>query len=311
MKLILSLVIALSAACLYPEENPGSKSPFPSQDEANAALGTIKDVFKDEYKGLKTSDDRRILAKKFIRQAVDPSNSPAMVYALISEAARIAADAGDVESVAEASFLLSEQFYGEDVYPARYKMLKAVESSKAKLPPEDMAVLGEEYLKFADETISNEDFNDALQLAADAGAIAVKAKNKELAAKALEKKKEKSKSAKIEILSRAAVLYGKILSQIGGIDKAKAEKRIAQAAADAEAAGGKEKSKHGGGEYLIVDLTSRKLAYSVSAPTDLLTNDIWKNDKLVMRRVPSGMFTRIPPVPRPGRPLVLLKKTTE
>lgn len=44
--------------------------------------------------------------------------------------------------------------------------------------------------------------------------------------------------------------------------------------------------------YVIVDMSSRKLSYSASAPSDLLTNDIYKSDKLVMRCLPAGSFIR-------------------
>ena len=54
-----------------------------------------------------------------------------------------------------------------------------------------------------------------------------------------------------------------------------------------EASGIKPKS---GGDYLIVDLSSRKLTYSVSAPPDLLKKDNYKINKLVMRRIPAGEF---------------------
>ena len=43
-------------------------------------------------------------------------------------------------------------------------------------------------------------------------------------------------------------------------------------------------------ENLIVDLKSRKLTYSANAPSDLLKNDKYKTDKLVMRRISAGEF---------------------
>ena len=101
--------------------------------------------------------------------------------------------------------------------------------------------------------------------------------------------KEKAPAAKVAMKAHASDLYGKAIANLSGIAKVTAEKRIAQSAAEAEASGIKLRSKQGG-EYLIVDLSSRKLIYSAFAPVGLLTKDSFKTDKLVMRRVPAGDF---------------------
>ncbi len=353
------------------------KMPIPSDDEVNLALEEVKDVFKDEYKGLKTADDRTALAKKLIGQAAEPGNKPAMVYALITEAARISGEAGDIASIAVASKIYSERFKC-DAVAARKKMLESAEkaSGKLKTTPESMSLLAEEFLKLADEALVADDFSSASSAADSAIRIAKKAKNTAIAAKAAEKKKEtseasnalrsvslamdklktvptdpdanfavgkylcfikgdrdkglpklaigsnkdykdaaeldltakdtasilksankwwdmseteKDKAVKSGMRERAGELYDKILAELSGIDKVKAEKRIALSAADPERSGISSGAKQSG-EYLIVELSSRKLTYSASAPVGLLTKDDYKTDKLVMRRVPAGDF---------------------
>jgi len=101
--------------------------------------------------------------------------------------------------------------------------------------------------------------------------------------------KEKVPAAKVAMKAHASDLYGKAIANLTGIAKATAEKRIEQSTVEAEASGIKLRSKQGG-EYLIVDLSSRKLTYSASAPPDLLTKDTYKINRLVMRRVPAGDF---------------------
>ena len=101
--------------------------------------------------------------------------------------------------------------------------------------------------------------------------------------------KEKTPAAKVAIKAHASELYGKALPNLTGVVKATAEKRIAQSATEVEASGVKLKSKSGG-DYLIVDLSSRELTYSATTPPDLLKNDKYKTDKLVMRRISAGEF---------------------
>ncbi len=91
--------------------------------------------------------------------------------------------------------------------------------------------------------------------------------------------REKAPAAKVAMKAHASALYGKAIANLTGIAKATAEKRIAQSAAEAEASGIKLRSKLGG-EYLIVDLSSRKLTYSASAPPDLLTKDTLQDQQV-------------------------------
>ena len=162
---------------------------IPSDDETKTALATIKDVFKDEYNSLKTPNDRKMLAKKLLGQALDSSNTPAMVYMLISESARIAGEAGDIAVIVEASNLYVKKFEGDDI-AARWNMLEAAEKAASKLAPEALSLLAEEYLKLADEAIIADDFKNATELANNAARVAKKAKNTSLVTGAAEKKKE-------------------------------------------------------------------------------------------------------------------------
>ncbi len=352
-----------------------AKSPLPAADEIKAAMATVKDVFKDEYKNLKTPESRTELAKKLLGQAADPANNPAMVYVLITESARIAGEAGNIAAVSEASKLIAAKFAG-DLLPLRIKMFELAEKSSARPTPELLSTLADEYLKLADEAMLADDFSTVSILCTSADAVAKKAKNTALITKAADKKKaaaeavnglksvsvaieklkanpddpdanlavgkyicfskgdwdkglpmlakgsdkdykeaveldlaakdtastmksadkwwdvadkEKSKPAKSAIMSRAATQYQKILPELGGLDKVKVEKRVTQAASDAEVSGIQPKATPGS-EYLIVDLATRSVTSSASAPVGLLTKDTFKTDKLVMRRIPAGSF---------------------
>ncbi len=352
-----------------------AKSQLPSADEIKAAMATVKDVFKDEYKNLKAPESRVELAKKLLGQAADPANNPAMAYVLITESARIAGEAASIAAVSEASKLFAAKF-ASDLLPARIKMFESAEKASAKQSPEFLSALAEEYLKLADEAMSEDDFSTVSALCTNADLVAKKAKSIALISKAADKKKaagealnglksvsaaieklktnpddpdanfavgkyvcfnkgdwdkglpmlakgsdndykeaveldlaandtastmksadkwweiadkEKSKYAKSAIMSRAATQYQKILPELGGIDTVKVEKRVTQATSDAEASGIQPKATPGS-EYLIVDLTTRSVTSSATAPVGLLTKDTFKTDKLVMRRIPAGSF---------------------
>ncbi len=180
------LIMALFSVGLLAQD---TKSPLPSADDIKSAMTTVKDVFKDEYKNLKTADDRKALAKKLIEQAADPANNPAMAYSLISESARIAGDAGDISTVSDASKLFAGKFEGDSL-PIRIKMFESAEKASSKLGTESLSALAEEYLKLADEAISADDFSTVTALCANADRTAKKAKNTALVSKAADKKKD-------------------------------------------------------------------------------------------------------------------------
>ena len=182
----LTLFVVLFSFCLSAQD---ARSTIPSDDEVKTALATVKDVFKEEYKKLKTPDDRKALAKKLLEQAADTKNTPAMIYVLIAESARIAGEAGDIATIVEASDLYVQKFEGDDI-AARWNMLEAAEKAAPKPSPESLSLLAEEYLKLADGAMAADDFKNATELARNAERVATKTKNKTLAANATGKKKE-------------------------------------------------------------------------------------------------------------------------
>ena len=56
--------------------------------------------------------------------------------------------------------------------------------------------------------------------------------------------------------------------------------------------------------YAIIDLPGGKIDYMSNAPVDLLKNDIYRTDKIVLRRIPSGRFTMGSLASEERRPLI-------
>ena len=73
------------------------KLPVPDDVSRAKALAIVKQVFDEDYRG-RTVENRRAFVLKLLKQADDPANDAAMQYVLLTEAATIAAEAGDADT---------------------------------------------------------------------------------------------------------------------------------------------------------------------------------------------------------------------
>ncbi len=169
------LIVSLFSIGLFAQD---VKLPVPSDADVRTALASLKDAFKDKYQNLKTPEDRRMLAEKLLEQAADPSNTPAMAYALITESARIAGEAGDIATIEKASTLYAGKFDG-DAVAFRKKMLEAAEKTTPKQTPEALSLLAEDDIRrtaekakdleelLKSEKVDGENMDDILRKATD------------------------------------------------------------------------------------------------------------------------------------------------
>ena len=70
------------------------------EEDVNASIATVKDIFKEEYKKLKTPEDRKALAKKLLEQAADDYTT---ATAVSTNAERIATKAKNKGLAAKAN----------------------------------------------------------------------------------------------------------------------------------------------------------------------------------------------------------------
>jgi hypothetical protein len=86
-----------SAASVRPDQ----RLPVPSAAASRQALADVKDIFKDDYAKAVNPQARLALARMLLSQA-EKTSAPIERWVLLSEAMRLASDAGDVDASFEA-----------------------------------------------------------------------------------------------------------------------------------------------------------------------------------------------------------------
>ncbi len=245
------------------------KIAVPQGDAVKAARAALHDTFKDEF-ARKSAEDKLAFSKDLLEVAATEKDA-VQKYALFVEAIGLATDAGNPDKAFAAVTKLCATF---DAVSSKEKGIVLANFAKKASKPDDFKTLVDWYLTVVNETMEDSDPVAASDLLKDCESIAIKAEDKGLS----------------NILSDETKEIAALAEKIKKL-KLSAEKRIAQSTAEAKASGIKLRSRQGG-EYLIVDLSSRKLrlTYSINPPSDLLTTDTYKTNKLVMRRVPAGEF---------------------
>jgi len=92
-----------AAAVDFPAEE------LPSDEAVRSAQSTVNDVFRGDYRWV-DAKGREELFRKVRRQASDPKNDPSVQYAILLEAARIAASSGDEDLVIWVSGELARRY---------------------------------------------------------------------------------------------------------------------------------------------------------------------------------------------------------
>ena len=90
------LLVQAPVAPANPAPPPAVKEPVPPPaiTEVKKAVKELKKTFKSEY-GLRSPDDRKALADSLLKIGQEDQEDPAMQYALLKQAAELAAQAGD------------------------------------------------------------------------------------------------------------------------------------------------------------------------------------------------------------------------
>lgn len=189
---------------------PGNPSPtsdasddrrlrVPSAAETKRALAEVKDIFKDDY-GKSVSPQAKVgLARQLLGQA-EKTPSPVERWAILSEAMRLAADAGDMDLSFDA-ITNAATIFAIDADDLR---LAAISKLAIKAQPDAVDALARAAIKIAREAIDADDLKAALKSLGVASSLARKAKNRSLTAEvttlqqsARDKEKESKEMAAI------------------------------------------------------------------------------------------------------------------
>ncbi len=183
------------------QEAGGGQAPRPRRGCARKALLTVRQVFDADYRAGNV-ERWRSLVLKLLKQADDPANDAAMQYVLLTEAAQVAAEAGDLDTALGTAEKKASRFEDD---PLRLKLDILSVASRALASPEDQTALVQKWTSLAGEAVSAEAFDVAEKAAAGACNAAQKTKNSELGLRTSQKRQHVKAAAKLFV----AMMEGK------------------------------------------------------------------------------------------------------
>ena len=151
--------------------------PVPVPAATRQVLGEVKDIFRDEYAAATTPQARIALSKRLVGEA-DKTSAPTERWVLLSEAMRLAAEAGDAETCFAAIDRATAQF----AVDAASLKVEALSKLVAKAPPPALDGLAKTALSLAQKAIDAGDSQAATKSLAVASGVAKRTKNRALMA---------------------------------------------------------------------------------------------------------------------------------
>lgn len=156
---------------------PERRAPVPSSAASRQALADVKEIFRDDYAKATNPQARIALARTLLSQA-DKTSAPIERWVLLSEAMRLASDAGDVDT----SFEVIEKSSQTFAVDRNELKLDALTKLSAKCPPQATESLTRKVLSVARTITEAGDATGASKALALAATLARKTKNRALVA---------------------------------------------------------------------------------------------------------------------------------
>jgi hypothetical protein len=180
----MSLIEWIAGICMavarFGDGGQDQKLPVPSAAEQKTAEAELRSVFKEDF-ARKDRDAKRALARKLLSQAADEKNTPASRYMVLLLSRDLAVESLDVDTLFGSVDQL-EKLYAVDKPPlagasftinSNALKIQALNAGrKNSMSTGDLAILGEAYLRVAEEALKDKQYDDALacaQLAEQAG----------------------------------------------------------------------------------------------------------------------------------------------
>jgi len=145
------------------------KLPVPEAAEQKKAEAEIRSVFREDF-AKKTREGKRALAARLLAEAADAKNSPASRYVVLQLSRDLAIEGLDVATIADSIDQLGKLY--DIAKPAltgatftsntnAFKVAALNSAQKYARSPEDSSLLGDAYLKVAEDTLKDKLFDDA------------------------------------------------------------------------------------------------------------------------------------------------------
>lgn len=162
-----------------PTTSAPERLPWPSAERLDNAQRTLRETLKDEYASARKPEDRLLLARKLLAQALGMTAVDSECLAMLREAADLAARAGESTLVLEAVDAQAVRF----VFPAdeRLRLLVLAVTKPASL--ESALTAGDALCALAEDSIEIDDYAFAQRATKEADASARRLKDPAFAAR--------------------------------------------------------------------------------------------------------------------------------
>jgi hypothetical protein len=151
------------------------RAPTPAASDTRKAVAAIQEIFRAEYAAATTPANQKALAQHLTAQA-GQAKDLVEKWALLTEAARMAVDAGDVGSV----FAIIDSTVSVYEVDAQQAKLDAIAKLVPKVGPEALENLVLETVRMTRQLVSQGELTEAKKLAVMAGSLVRKSRNRPL-----------------------------------------------------------------------------------------------------------------------------------
>ncbi|HEX3134731.1 MAG TPA: LamG domain-containing protein [Planctomycetota bacterium] len=159
---------------------PAARLPLPPSESIEAAQRDLRETLKDDYASARKPEDRLLLARKLLAQALTMSGADTERHVMLREAADLAARAGDASIALEAVDEQAQRF----IIPLAEKRLRILVLALAKPASIDSALVGGDALcGLVDDAIVIDDYAFAQRAAKEADAFSRRLKDPSFAAR--------------------------------------------------------------------------------------------------------------------------------
>lgn len=176
-------LIAYTPALLAQE----AKRPVPSDAELQQAMTLAREVYGEEYKAAKTSDQKRALAEKLIQKAAESKADLPSHFTLLKLARDVAATGGEADLALKAVEQLIAIF---EVNPVAVKHEALTKAAQAARTQKQKEIVAQAAVALMDEAVSADSYDIAQEVGKRGLVAARAARQKEVVAQLLMKTKE-------------------------------------------------------------------------------------------------------------------------
>ena len=180
---------ALALAPVAFAQQDGPKHPIPDEAAQESTRQLIQEIYADELRAAKTSEQKLQLAQKLMKVAKESTSDPAGQFVLLAKVREMAAEMGNVQLVLTTIDEVSKTFAIESL-AWTIESLTLIERGRTLKTSEQRRLLADAVLSLVEQAIAEDQFDNASKLAAIVSRVAKSGKDLTLARQAAQRQKE-------------------------------------------------------------------------------------------------------------------------